>query len=260
MFKKKDEIVCNVYKTTDYDKFKLLQGNRRVNLHNLRRIKDSLASVQLMTVVIVNSRFEIIDGQHRYLACKELSLPVYYLMCEDYGLKEVQVLNSNSSNWRKEDYLKSYCDLGRKEYLRFREFQEMFPEFPFMGCLALLTKGVNTRGKQRQVKVNNKSIKTFEKSFENGFFKITDWDFAVKSAEKIMAIKPYYDGFKRQNFIIAMIQCFKIDDFSFSTFMTKLSYQSVALQDCTSMDQYKTLIEEIYNYRNSKKINIRFAA
>ncbi len=259
---KKDVIVCNVIATTDYSRFKYLQGNRKINLHNLRRIKESMSKGQLISVIIVNENFEIIDGQHRFESCKSLNIPVYYVICKDYGLREVQILNTNASCWTKKEYLNSYCDLGCSEYIRFREFMELFPSFSLTTCYNLLS-GIRTAGgvqKGKRVTIKGKKIFSSEKVFENGDFKVKDWDFAVKSAEKIMMIKPYYDGFHRKSFVLAMVDLFKTNIFNHAEFISKVSYQAVKLVDCTSAEQYKILIEEIYNYRRSKKVNLRFAS
>ena len=82
-----------------------------------------------MSPIIVNERFEIIDGQHRFNAIKALNLPVNFIVVEGYGLREVQLLNTNMSNWKKIDYLNAFCDLGYPEYLKMRQFMKDFSEF-----------------------------------------------------------------------------------------------------------------------------------
>ena len=51
---------------------------------------------------------------------------------------------------------------------------------------------------------------------------------------------------------------FKNENFEFTEFLAKLKQQPTTLQDCTNVSQYKSLIEEIYNYRRREKINLRF--
>jgi hypothetical protein len=50
----------------------------------------------------------------------------------------------------------------------------------------------------------------------------------------------------------------KNENFEFAEFITKLKQQPTTLQDCTSITQYKVLIEEIYNYRRREKVNLRY--
>jgi hypothetical protein len=94
-----------VHTTTDYFLFKPIEGNRNKNLIHLSRLKKSLSENYLFTVIIVNEKYEIIDGQHRFECVKELKLPLHYIVCNGYGLNEVHVLNQNSKTWNAEDYL-----------------------------------------------------------------------------------------------------------------------------------------------------------
>ena len=77
-------------------------------------------------------------------------------------------------------------------------------------------------------------------------------------AEKIKMIEPYYNGYLRRSFILALHGMFKNENFEFTEFIAKLKQQPTTLQDCTNTSQYKSLIEEIYNYRRREKINLRF--
>ena len=184
------EKICTVYKTTDYSSFKTLNGNRSLNMHNLNRIKDSMTSSHLISPITVNGDMEIIDGQHRFEAQRQLLLPVYYMKIKGYGLEEVHILNSNSSNWGKKEYLNSYCNLGRKEYLRLKKFMELYPDFTLQNSIALLS-DYNTSHSGKNTVISLKGgIKTSSKikTFENGEFQIVDWDFAVSSAEKLLML------------------------------------------------------------------------
>lgn len=87
-----------VLRTNDYEKFNHLSGNRIINELNLAKIKKSMEENFLISPILVNEHLEIIDGQHRLQAVKELGFPVYYFVNKGYGLKEVQALNSNGKN------------------------------------------------------------------------------------------------------------------------------------------------------------------
>jgi len=127
-----------VYETYDYSAFKTIDGNRSVNAVHVKRLKDSFNKGYLLSPILINKKFEIIDGQHRYFAAKSLGLPVRYIMVLDYGLREVQMLNENSKNWGKEQYLDSYCEIGHTAYVRFKEFMLHFPELGMAACEILL--------------------------------------------------------------------------------------------------------------------------
>ena len=85
-----------VHTTEDYFMFKPIDGNRNKNLLHINRLKKSMAENYLFTVIIVNEKYEIIDGQHRFHVIEELKLPLNYIVCKGYALEEVHILNANS--------------------------------------------------------------------------------------------------------------------------------------------------------------------
>lgn len=257
------EVVNQVRKTNDYSLFKPLVGNRVLNKLHVKRLKDSFEKTYLLNPIIVNEKYEIIDGQHRFQSAKELGKPVNFIVAPNYGLREVQILNENMKNWRKEDYLNAYCDLGHPEYLKFREFMNLFPDFGIAICEALLkdiarTGANKTTTSKDAISETNKCGQYTIKDFQDGSFKIKDYDYAVENAEKIMMIKPYYDGFNRASFVSAMIGIFKNENYNHAQFLSKLSYQPNAIQHCANVTQYKLLIEDVFNYRSREKVSLRY--
>jgi len=133
------ETVNTVYSTSNYEIFKTLAGNRAVNRVHIQRLKQSFKEAYLSSVMIVNEYFEIIDGQHRYEAAKSLGLPLNFIICKGYSLKEVQLLNTSAKNWTKIDYLQAYCDLGNEAYIEFRNFMHEYSDFGIAAAEAILT-------------------------------------------------------------------------------------------------------------------------
>lgn len=254
--------VNQVFATTDYKKFRILKGNRSVNKLHVRRLKESFKESYLLSPIIVNENLEIIDGQHRFEAAKEMNLPVHFIICEDYSLKEVQLLNTNMKNWKKEDYLNAFCDLGYPEYLKFRQFMNEYPDFAISSAETILTDSLsggykNTRSKDL-VNVINKNGSYSIKYFQEGDLVIPDYKKSTENAEKILMIKPYYDGFNRSVFVRAMVGIFKVEDYSHSKFLERLKANPSVLQHCSNVTQYKLLIEDIYNFRSRNKVSLRF--
>jgi hypothetical protein len=115
---KSEPMVTNqVHTTKDYFLFKSIDGNRNKNLLHINRLKKSMQECYLFTVIIVNEKYEIIDGQHRFDVIEELKLPLNYIICKGYGLNEVHRLNTNSKTWNADDYLEGYCRLGYIDYI-----------------------------------------------------------------------------------------------------------------------------------------------
>jgi hypothetical protein len=113
-----------VHTTTDYFLFKSIDGNRNKNLIHINRLKKSMSENYLFTIIIVNEKYEIIDGQHRFDVIQELKLPLHYVICKGYGLSQVHILNQNSKTWNMDDYLEGYCSLGYADYIKYKAFKE----------------------------------------------------------------------------------------------------------------------------------------
>jgi hypothetical protein len=231
-----------VHTTTDYFLFKPIEGNRNKNLLHINRLKKSMAETYLFTVIIVNEKYEIIDGQHRFDVIQELKLPLNYIVCKGYGLNEVHILNQNSKTWTSDDYLDGYCKLGYKDYLKYKEFKELYG-IGHYECMWLL---------------NGSQLSNPTQVFFTGDFKIKNYNEACKIIEKIMLVEPYYEEWKRRSFILAMLQLFKNPNFELTEFLQKLKLQPTALSNCSTTNQYVSLIEEIYNYRRRDKVNLRY--
>lgn len=234
-----------VHTTKDYSLFKPVDGNRNKNLLHLNRLKKSMSENYLFTILTVNENYEIIDGQHRFEIIKELGLPLNYVVCKGYGLNEVHTLNANAKTWTASDYLEGYCNLGYKDYLIYRNFKEKHG-LGHNECMYLLDGGKSMGGSFAL------------REFYTGNFKVKDLEKAENIIEKIKMIEPYYAGCKRRNFVYTMATLFKNPNFQFTEFLQKLRLQPTAMQDCTSVDNYKVLIEEIYNYKRKNKVNLRF--
>src|SRR3990167_6910002 len=123
-----------VYKTTEYDQFKTITGNRNLNKTHLTRLTNSIISKNMMEVnpVIVNEEMEVIDGQHRLEVAKQNNLPVYYTKVNSHSsLREVQLLNANLKGWTLQDYMNSYISLGNRDYKILQDFIDRY-EIPTM--------------------------------------------------------------------------------------------------------------------------------
>ena len=249
-----------VFKTTNYAIFRSLRGNRSVNPLHVERLKKSMEKSHLLSPILVNEKHQIIDGQHRYEAMKELGLEISYIFADGYGLEEVQTLNTNSANWRKTDYLNAFCDLGKKEYLNFRKFWRRYPMFGISACEALLTNKA-TLGKVYSNDLfkseTNKDGKIQVRTFQEGAFEISDYNQASKKAEAIIQLARFYEGYNRSAFVRAMIPILDIRGFEIEQLLTKMSYKKDMVYHCSTVRQYKAMLEDLYNYKSRKKIRLQ---
>ena len=237
------EYVNRVLATTNYALFGEFEGNRRIKPHHVKRLMTSFAENYLPVPIVVDERYRIGDGQNRFEACKELEYPVYYIIIPGLTLKDVQRLNANVKPWSVGDYLESFLELDENpNYALYRDFKERYG-FGHNECLVILTE-MNNQGEQWL-------------KFKDGLFNIADIQHSSNTAQKILRVGKYYDGFKRRSFIYAMLKCFKNDLYSHDTFLKKLSKQSAKLTDQAGTVDYLKVIEGIYNFRIRESSKIR---
>jgi hypothetical protein len=233
--------VGQVFTTTNYDLFKSIDGNRTINKLHLKRLKKSMEANYLLSPILVNENYQIIDGQHRYQAAKELKLPIYYMVIDGYGLKEVQILNATSKKWNADDYLNGYIDMGLKDYILYKQYKEKYG-FGHNECMRLLSGG-RPKGTQ---------------SFYDGTFKINHLNRANKIGDYIIKLLAFYAGAKRRSFINAVATIWINKNFDKEYFLSQVEKYRSMLFDCPSTSAYIEIIENIYNYRKRNKTNLRF--
>jgi len=235
-----------VEETTDYDLFKFMKGNRNVNPFNLKRIKESMSVRPLFSPVMVNEKFEIIDGQHRFLACKELGLPVYYIVTEGYSIEEIHILNTNSSNWKRLDYLTGYVDIGLRPYIKFKEFMDEYNEFGIKAALHICTYPNTNQEKSKQ------------NYFENGDLKMFDLQEAKLLAGMIKDFGNFYKGYNRPSFVVAVCAIIHHKNYNHKQMMSKLSRKPQQITDQTNHKLYIDQLEEIFNFSRRQKETLKY--
>ena len=82
-----DKQVATVYTTNDYDKFSFLDANRVTD--HVNALALSFKNRFVPNAIICNEKLQIIDGQNRFLASKQLGLPVYYYIINGLDRKSV---------------------------------------------------------------------------------------------------------------------------------------------------------------------------
>ena len=253
MNKRNFEIACNVYKSSDHSMFKLMDKGNRIPGH-VDKIIRSMKENLLFTVIFVNEKMEILDGQNRFLALKELGKPVYFIIIEGYGIKEARHYNLDSKNWSKKDFVKSYADEGKEDYMKIEEFSKMYPDFPFLVVEYLLRLATTCDSS------NVRRPNTF-KAIQRGLFEIPDYEKSIQVANMIMAYKgldsyanPIY---RRKEFASAIIKLSRFQEFNNDEVIRKIKNNPRGFYPCVNSEDYIRMIEDLLNYRR-RGLRVRF--
>lgn len=99
-----------VYQSRDYDKFIIdSEYNREVNVKHVKKIQDCYKQVGdfgKLFPIIVDDKFRIIDGQHRFMARKALNMIVYYVQSIEITPDQLGLINDAISKWKSDDFQK----------------------------------------------------------------------------------------------------------------------------------------------------------
>lgn len=119
-----------IQKTSNYSIFERLQGNRSVSLARVKKIINSINKIgQIPSPIIVNEKYQVIDGQGRLEAFKQLDLPVYYMVVEGIGIDECIAMNIDQTNWKLTDYIESYAEIGNMNYIFLSKLLSSYSKF-----------------------------------------------------------------------------------------------------------------------------------
>lgn len=233
-----DEVAIPIRKTNNYSMFKNILGNRDLRGTNYNKLIKSMQEKQLIIPILCNDRLEIIDGQHRYEACKELNYPLYYYVVDGYEIDDVKRANLVSCNWVVDDYLKLNIEIGKKDYIEFKKIKDEF--------------GISTSQLlDIFAKFQGISLKETRMLFEDGSFKLDGVHEVLKFLNNLSDFSSFkeYTSF---SFIKAFLKISSIEEYDHKTMKKRLEKQPYKLEKRASYKDYIELLVDIYNYGITK--------
>ena len=107
--------------------------------------------------------------------------------------------------------------------------------------------------------LNNNMTTIKRDTFESGEYVVKNEKKAREWANNILELRPYFDKYyTKAIFVRGMIKCLLKKEFVFEEFLHKVKLRPNNLVACGTVEQYVEMIENIYNYKRSSKINLRF--
>lgn len=225
-----------VYVTRDYSIFRLSKLNRIVDSDRVQKMYDTMKKKNLLRrfPIVVSSGMEIIDGQARFLAAKELGVPVYYQIAPEMSIEDAPDVNEPSKHWGSQDYLHHWAARGNPHYMILRQFLEKYPWVRHSVALAHFFGSSNERNSQ---------------IFRLGHYRsehLGDLDRVVKMA---MDFKPYVKFWKDTRFIMALNTLHNFPAYDHKRMLNKMDQIGTRLIRCATIDEYMAVFNAIYNYR-----------
>lgn len=224
-----------VIKTTNYDQFKGVVGNRKVIKNHVVNLTKAVARKNMLPAnpIIVNGKMEVIDGQHRLEVARANKLPIYYVVVDDAKLVDVQQLNAYVRPWRGIDYLESYASVGLAAYVTLKEFMQEY-NLPFSTALEVLG-GIRQTGWTQ---------------FKRGEFKVSNLERARLIAEALIELKPHTEAkvSTDKDYIRAVMDI--LEEVSSADIIAKLEASGKTIEPRVDKKSYIRQFEDILNWKS----------
>lgn len=248
----KHDIVGQIYSTSDYSIFKRLEGNRQVLDYRKNTIIQSIKDRGwIRNPIVVNEKYQIIDGQGREEALEELKMPVEFVIAEGANINDCIALNIRQSNWKLIDYIKCYADIGNKTYqLLYSIINKYKDKLNVETILNVSSKYTGSDNKNSGKRVHHGTF-VFITDDRERLTELLDYTAEVS---KIIGI-----GRGRiRTWSSAIKFAFLSDSINHMLLLEKLQKYSAQIVASTTVPQALTCFEKIYNYQMLRKNKVFF--
>lgn len=234
-----------VQSSNNYDQFVLLSNNRDQNRGHIEAIKSAFAEMGNLTRVqpiLVNERYEIIDGQHRFIAAKELNEPIFFTMQPGLSVADARNMNILHRAWRLDDFVKSYAESGDTNYQKYLQLKE---DYGFSHSIIMTyTTGSEKRG-------------AFA-AFRRGEFVATDMAAARARLDKLTEAAAITKYGRDKFFAYAYLKAMEVPGFDQQRMLRKLAQTAEQLvRRFGQTSEYLRALEEVYNYQITETNRLR---
>lgn len=232
--------------TKDYTIFTTIPGNREQNVlqtNKLVRTIRECGNITKTSPLLVNEKYQIIDGQHRFWAFEKIAeesgdiYPIYFIVRKGLTEEDAKLMNSGSKPWSPDDYAKTYSLDGIKDYeiyLSFRERYELNADV-LMKYLAPSDGDRNT--------------------FRVGEFKVEDESKSKTWCNRLEDMKTYYRDHKHRSFALAYLDVTSNRKYEHRRMMEQMEkYSNELIRVPLKNKPMREAIIEIYNKGVSEKV------
>jgi hypothetical protein len=245
-----------IFKTYDYEIFKFKEENREINEIFIQKLCKSIMQNDLTKncPIIVDDKMNIIDGQHRYEACKRLNIPIHYIKSDSDFSDSVALINNVSHRWTMMDYIKFWSVSGKENYKKLYRIIKK-NELGIDKILYLL--GFNGGSELDKIRAGNMRTTVFENpNFEEEMNeKIESFNQIIDTIKE----KTYLKGnhIKSKRFFLSMIFVMRLPNFDLKKMKMAIIRNPDKLSESATILQYKKKIIDLYNsYSRKDKIGL----
>jgi hypothetical protein len=239
--------------TVDYSRFVYNDEQRPVDVKHVRALMESMDLFGFLPskpvqVYQSGKNFVIIDGHHRYIAAKNLSIPVAYVVEPRSHSGSMSKVNGLQKTWQLKDYLAQYVKRGASDYLELNEYHKL--GFSIQQAAKMLM-GLASSG------YGGGRAST---ALRDGTFKIVERQRIEAIASFLRQEADENPAYRTTNFITAFELCLRVEHFNHEQLTRKLATNPRAIARTATVDQMLDQFEEVYNYHQQIKTPLAFEA
>lgn len=242
--------------STEYDKFVHHDYQQKMSA---RHVADIVASMRThgyfesepIGVYREGDKLVIIDGHHRLAACKELGLPVRYVVEPTRNADTIGDRNAKTRKWTSKSFISMYAAQGNENYVTLQRFIDM--GFTMVNAAALLRGWiVQNTCTAKQIQAGTFVVKTTEKITKIAEF----WD-RTGANGRVRDVAP---EIMKQAYVEALTMCLLVPEFDIQTLGHRVLGNARRVVRASTRDEALEVLDEIYNYRCVVKLQLAFLA
>ena len=233
------------YKKLNHNPLQRTFSAQKVNQLAVKMTKNGFPPSMAISVYKDDGELFVNTGHHRLAAARQVGIPVLYVVEKKWTPKQLVDEGVTSKPWSSLSASQCFASEGNEDYMLLLDYAD---------------KGIPLNMAASMLWGESAGSGNTAKKIINGDFKVrstlqadTFVNLFVDFAEDMPAVKS-------RSFIAALSKCLFIDEFDLSTLKRRMSDNPSMLRKTSDTDQMLRLIEEIYNYRSSKKIPLAFMA
>ena len=239
-----------IYETKDYDMFSFINGNRIIREDRVKRLQKDIEAFAQNNPILVTADKGVIDGQYRLTACKNLSIPVKYIVNDQVHSSDqnildlIRAINKNQANWTAVNVGNSYAVSEDNEYYkRYMDLINLGVSHSFvLHACAEFSKG------KPDVKCTTNDFKTGNFTLPLEVYEMIK---GLIKMFKSSGISPKI--WNRQYFIRALMKLRKVKEFDTYRFIENFERFPYEWKDAyQTMDNLRSILH-VHNYRNRDK-------
>ena len=239
--------------TSTYSCFVYNTEQRPVDVKHVRDLMESMETFGFLPSKPVQTyqegkKFVIIDGHHRFVAAKNLGIPVIYIAEPRSHADSMAKVNGLQKTWQLKNYLAQYVKRGLPAYLELADYNKL--GFSIQQAAKMLA-GLSAAG------YGGGKVSV---AIKDGTFKVIKRDKIEVIAKFLRENGSMNKAFPTTNFITAFELCLRADGFDPDQLTRKLSLNPKTITRTATVDQMLDQLEEVYNYHQQIKTPLAFKA